>query len=248
MPAQLAAAPPARAARAGREPRRSGWPRSRGRRIRSWRRCRAGWRSAPPGSRWARWPPPRWPPGPPPGSSRWCRPVAPSRAGPPPAGSSQPRNRQPGPAGDRGLPPGGAGDHPFRPAGGRAEHRGAIRRPDALAVTAGRRRERAGHERPAGRRTRRSAAGRRAAGTQVRQRRPGRGPYRVARGQARRLPGPGARRPSGRTGSRMTRPPTGPPAAGRTVTAASAPLGLGYTASDTARRRGRPVSWLSCRP
>ena len=40
-------------------------------------------------------------------------------------------------------------------------------------------------------------------------------------------------------------PPSGPPPAGRTVTAAEAPLGLGYTASDTARRRGSPTSWLS---
>src|ERR1700722_7376749 len=44
---------------------------------------------------------------------------------------------------------------------------------------------------------------------------------------------------------RITMPPSGPPPAGRTVTAAKAPLGPGYTASDTARRRGSPTSWLS---
>ena len=42
----------------------------------------------------------------------------------------------------------------------------------------------------------------------------------------------------------MTRPPSDPPAAGRTVTATSAPLGAGYTASDTGRLRARPTAWL----
>jgi hypothetical protein len=43
---------------------------------------------------------------------------------------------------------------------------------------------------------------------------------------------------------RITRPPSDPPAADRTVTATSAPLGAGYTASDTGRLRARPTPWL----
>src|ERR1019366_8201223 len=126
-----------------------------------WPPCRAGSKSGPPGSRWARWPRLRWPPGPPPGSAGSCHLAAPARAAPPPAASAAPRCGQPG---DRETRPVHR-CHPaarglrYRPApagGAAAEDRHPVRRPDALAVTgAGRRqvagRQDAGHRWPADR-------------------------------------------------------------------------------------------------
>ena len=142
-----------------------------------------------------------------------------------------------------GLPAGRAGDHPFRPAGRRAENRRAVRRPDARAVAAGRR-PGAGWIDAAGRRTRRSAAGPRCwwcSGTPP--------TFRTATTPGR--PGPARASPRAGAGDEpagpaedhhaAVRPARGRPDRHRGLGSA----GAGYTASDTARRRGRPTSRLS---
>jgi hypothetical protein len=116
------------------------------------------------------------------------------------------------------------GDDPFRPAARRAQHRPAVRRPHACAVAAVLTTERAGGDAAAPDQT--LSAGARWCWRSGRPA-PGRTPTRPGRPAG---PGPAAARSVVMIRPdrlRMTRPPSDLPAAGRTVTADSHPLGAG---------------------